>query len=305
MVQAVGTPQTTDYGFSSFRDGVTLPSGLQSGDVVFFGLTTANAHTLGTIPAALTQIGTTQNAAADDSSTSILFLIADGTEGATYDLGEIFSAAESGGVLAFALRGLNTDSLIDAVSQGAIGVSAAGDLVTGPSVTSTSNGAVILQVIGCDPGVSAISATPDGSPVATELFDGKVDTGDWSYMFAQMYEQPTAGAISLDAEISYGPLSFSAFQIALNATPPGPSVSLTSGNLQPGGNFTLAYSNFAGTPTSPVTITDSNNNSITVAVTVNDNGDGTGTATGTMPSLPTSGSAAGLLFGDVTVELTT
>lgn len=85
----------------------------------------------------------------------------------------------------------------------------------------------------------------------------------------------------------------------------GPSVSLTSGNLQPGGNFTLSYSNFAGVPTSPITLTDSNDNSITVAVTIDDNGDGTGTATGTMPALPTGASTVnGLLFGDVEVELT-
>ncbi|WP_428398288.1 hypothetical protein [Marinobacter salarius] len=86
----------------------------------------------------------------------------------------------------------------------------------------------------------------------------------------------------------------------------GPQVSLTSGDLQPGGNFTLSYSDFAGIPTSPITLTDSNNNSITVAVTIDDNGDGTGTAAGTMPALPTGASSVnGLLFGDVEVELTT
>jgi len=84
----------------------------------------------------------------------------------------------------------------------------------------------------------------------------------------------------------------------------GPSITVT-GDLQPGANFTLNYSNYAAVPVSPVTITDSNNNSITVPVTINDNGDGTGTATGTMPSLPSSGTAQGLLFGNVTVELGT
>lgn len=78
-----------------------------------------------------------------------------------------------------------------------------------------------------------------------------------------------------------------------------------AGNLQPGASFTLNYSNYDAVPVSPVTITDSNNNSIAVPVTINDNGDGTGTATGTMPSLPGSGTAQGLLFGNVTVELGT
>lgn len=85
----------------------------------------------------------------------------------------------------------------------------------------------------------------------------------------------------------------------------GPTVFITSGNLTPGGNFSLSYSNYPSAPVSPVTITDSNDNSITVPVTVTDNGDGTGTATGTMPALPSSGSVAGLLFGNVTLELGT
>tara|TARA_R100001591_G_scaffold3838_1_gene9038 strand:- start:2280 stop:3065 length:786 start_codon:yes stop_codon:yes gene_type:complete len=73
--------------------------------------------------------------------------------------------------------------------------------------------------------------------------------------------------------------------------------------LDPGQAFVLTYGNFQGVPTSPCTITDGLGNSITVAVTIADNGDGTGTASGTMPSLPGSGSAASILFGDVTVEL--
>tara|TARA_B100001105_G_scaffold249746_1_gene237165 strand:- start:915 stop:1763 length:849 start_codon:yes stop_codon:yes gene_type:complete len=83
-----------------------------------------------------------------------------------------------------------------------------------------------------------------------------------------------------------------------------PTVSLAA-DLRPGVSFTLNYSNYAAVPVSPVTITDSNNNSITVPVTINDNGDGTGSATGTMPSLPSSGTAQGLLFGSITVDLGT
>lgn len=88
----------------------------------------------------------------------------------------------------------------------------------------------------------------------------------------------------------------------------GPAIEITSGDLQPGGNFTIEYSGFATAPVSPVNLTDSNDNIITVAVTVDDTETGgthSGTATGTMPNLPTgSSSVDGLLFGDVTVELT-
>lgn len=92
---------------------------------------------------------------------------------------------------------------------------------------------------------------------------------------------------------------------ALRLTAPaGPAVDVTQTTLTPGGTVSGSYSNFSGVPTSPLTLTDTDGNSITVAVTISDNGDGTGTFTGTLPSLPTSGSATGIRFGSVTVELT-
>lgn len=87
----------------------------------------------------------------------------------------------------------------------------------------------------------------------------------------------------------------------------GASVTLGT-DLQPGASFTLNYSNYDAVPVSPVTITDSNNNSITVPVTINNTvtgGKHGGTATGTFPALPSSGTATGLLFGNVTVGLNT
>lgn len=84
----------------------------------------------------------------------------------------------------------------------------------------------------------------------------------------------------------------------------GPSVTV-DGDLQPGASFTLTASNFDSAPVSPATITDSNGNSITVAVSITDNGGGSYTATGTMPALPSSGTATGLLFGTVTIDLST
>lgn len=99
----------------------------------------------------------------------------------------------------------------------------------------------------------------------------------------------------------------SAVLVSFSEIAAGPQISLTSGNLQPGGAFTFEYSDFESIPTSPITLTDSNNNSITVAVTIDDTdtvGVHSGTASGTMPALPSSGSASSLLFGDVTAELT-
>ena len=84
----------------------------------------------------------------------------------------------------------------------------------------------------------------------------------------------------------------------------GPSITLTSGNLEPGESFTLTATNYASAPVSPVTLTDSAGNSITVPVTIN--GSGPYTAVGTMPTLAEAVTAGtSLLFGDVTIELST
>ncbi len=80
----------------------------------------------------------------------------------------------------------------------------------------------------------------------------------------------------------------------------GPTVTLNQTELTPGGTISGTYSNFSSTPTSPLTLTDSNGNTISVPVTVDS---GAKTWTGTMPALPTSGSIAGLLFGNIDVEL--
>lgn len=142
------------------------------------------------------------------------------------------------------------------------------------------------------------SALPSATPLSEMwidssgvVLDGSDNVVTWTGVNGSVLT--ATGTLTSD-ELDMAPVSFG-----------GPTVSLASGTIQPGGSFTLEYSNFEGVPTSPVTITDSNSNTITVTVTVDDNGDGTGTATGTMPSLPTgSSSVDGLLFGDVTVELT-
>lgn len=97
------------------------------------------------------------------------------------------------------------------------------------------------------------------------------------------------------------------YDIGIDGVTAEPSISIT-GDLTPGGAFTIDYSDFTAIPVSPATLTDSQGNAITVAVTINDTDTGgvhSGTADGTMPALPGSGSATGLLFGTVTVELTT
>ncbi|QDP66617.1 MAG: hypothetical protein Tp1111DCM1126091_123 [Prokaryotic dsDNA virus sp.] len=85
--------------------------------------------------------------------------------------------------------------------------------------------------------------------------------------------------------------------------PTGPTLTVTQTELTPGGTISGSYSNYATVPTT-LTVSDGTNTITIPTPTISDNGDGTGTFSGTMPGLPTSGTANLVLFGDVTVELT-
>lgn len=97
--------------------------------------------------------------------------------------------------------------------------------------------------------------------------------------------------------------------IVSNLTPetvkvPEPTLTVTQTELTPGGTISGSYSNYATVPTT-LTVSDGANTITIASPTISDNGDGTGTFSGTMPSLPTSGSVAGIQFTTVaTVELT-
>ena len=91
--------------------------------------------------------------------------------------------------------------------------------------------------------------------------------------------------------------------VAIRITSLDPLVTTTD-TLRPGTEFTLTATNYASAPVSPATFTDSAGNSITVPVTIS--GSGPYTAVGTMPTLAEAVTAGtSLLFGDVTIELTT
>lgn len=85
-------------------------------------------------------------------------------------------------------------------------------------------------------------------------------------------------------------------------TAPGPSLTVTQTTLTPSGTISGSYSNYTTVPTT-LTVSDGTNTITIASPTISDNGDGTGTFSGTMPALPTSGTANLILFGNVTVEL--
>ena len=111
------------------------------------------------------------------------------------------------------------------------------------------------------------------------------------------------GEITLEFAQGAGSAYFSAAGIEEVAAAPTPNVTTTD-TLQPGTEFTLTATNYASAPVSPVTLTDTEGSTITVAVTIS--GSGPYTAVGTMPTIAEAVTAGtSLLFGDVTIELTT
>jgi hypothetical protein len=114
------------------------------------------------------------------------------------------------------------------------------------------------------------------------------DSGD--ILIAYAYGTGDAGSAYIDAAY-------------IEPAAQSPTVTTTD-TLQPGESFTLTATNYASAPVSPVTLTDSAGSTITVAVTIS--GSGPYTAVGTMPTLAEAVTAGtSLLFGDVTIELTT
>lgn len=82
-----------------------------------------------------------------------------------------------------------------------------------------------------------------------------------------------------------------------------PALTVTQTELTPGGTISGSYSNYATVPTT-LTVSDGTNTITIASPTINDNGDGTGTFSGTMPSLPSSGTASLIQFtNSATVEL--
>ena len=114
-----------------------------------------------------------------------------------------------------------------------------------------------------------------------------------------------ASATESPGDLTAGTYSnYNSVTIALKAAPaPVPTVTTTD-TLQPGESFTLTATNYASAPVSPATFTNSEGSTITVPVTIS--GSGPYTAVGTMPTLAEAVTAGtSLLFGDVTIELST
>lgn len=152
------------------------------------------------------------------------------------------------------------------------------------------NGSVVAPKAGTDlPNTDA----PDASPMAHDILP-VLESANNFYLGA---------VIKHDKVLTSGEITtFHADPWAAVST--GASVTVTPGDLPlvPGGAISGSYTDFATVPTT-LTVSDGTNTITIASPTISDNGDGTGTFSGTMPSLPTSGTANLILFGNVTVEL--
>jgi len=112
-----------------------------------------------------------------------------------------------------------------------------------------------------------------------------------------------SGNATIRYRLADGSTGFSSAN-AIRIVPTAAAAVSTTDTLQPGEEFTLTATNYASAPVSPATLTDSAGSTITVPVTIS--GSGPYTATGTMPTLAEAVTAGtSLLFGDVTIELST
>jgi len=114
---------------------------------------------------------------------------------------------------------------------------------------------------------------------------------------------PVSGVITIEFE-NADSSSGDSYAAAIAIEEVASAAVTTTDTLQPGEDFTLTATNYASAPVSPATFTDSEGSTITVPVTIS--GSGPYTAVGTMPTLAEAVTAGtSLLFGDVTIELST
>ena len=181
-----------------------------------------------------------------------------------------------------------------------------------PAVTATSDsGHTFSATLDEDCTLYAVRlASGASAPTAAQIIAG-TDAADVALAASEKLSSAYTATVSKNVTFTGGAISteydyyFAAQDAAANdslvktvtATTTAGTIAIDTDTLTAGAAFTGTYSGIASIA-SPITIQDSNSNQITVAIT--DNLDGT--FSGTMPALPSSGSASSLLFGSVTVS---
>ena len=204
--------------------------------------------------------------------------------------GWLAQEADMAVVIKSAVAGLSTGTTYNNTVAGQAGHSAVGFILGGSSSTWK-------QAISLSSNLTVLDPEPAEnitgySHIATG-YDNSIDSASEDYGFGFTL---TEGGPSPAA-------AYHGVVVLTEAAAPTPAVTTTD-TLQPGEEFTLTATNYASAPVSPATLTDSAGSTITVPVTIS--GSGPYTAVGTMPTLAEAVTAGtSLLFGDVTIELST
>jgi hypothetical protein len=207
---------------------VTKASGIVDGDFMLMSFITASAVTVSSVPSGWTLVGSVTDAPRDQKL--FLYWKTAASEPSTWDW--VTSSSADKLAVNIAYSSVNTTTPLNTQS-GAVGTSSTTQ--TTPSVTPSVDGCTIVAIYGCDINESKYPATPDASPVATERIEGQ-NSGGWTHVYVQDYDQATAAAITLDATFSNAATTWVNWAVAVapaaGGGAPSPSLRTVQSNLR-------------------------------------------------------------------------
>lgn len=178
---------------------VNVPSGVSDGDYLVLGISAATESSSITTPSGWTALRNQTDVGNGQKLWSYHRIAS--SEPASYTVS--VSPAEDMAAIMIAYRG--TDSSLATVVQAQAGANGGNTAAqSSPSVTSTTDGAMILAFFGADSNTDHTPVTADSSPAATA--EATVfQSGNNISFFAEDYILPTAGAQVLDCTFNSAP----------------------------------------------------------------------------------------------------
>lgn len=195
---------------ASASPAIAVPANVVDGDFIVCWTATNFVHTISTVGNGFTQLGTSQ-AAGTDSTTTAIWKIASSDAG-TWTFTNLFTGAHDGAIACKAYSGNAIASPISASQQGDI--SGGSQTHESPSITPGQDDCMIIALYGADPAASQ-SGTDDASPDATERVDFVDAVGTNGFVYGQDFLQTTAAAVSLTMTSAQVEAATAAFTLAI------------------------------------------------------------------------------------------